>query len=133
MYTLTIGLTLLAACSDASDNELSNQPEEAQETEAINNIETEESSEEMAPASEEDLEQSEAVSEFTDYPELSSQDIFNPEAFDTRLVTDNPGTRVFIFRDAEQQVYKTVYIKSNNRLKVIDLANNELLLNKIIN
>lgn len=131
MYILFTSGALLAACAGTTQDE--NEPNEVQETESVENMDGEASAEEMAPASDEEIEQADTVSESLDYEELAYQDVFNPEEYDARLITDNPGTRVFIFRDGEQQVYKTVYIKSDNRLKLIDIANNQLLLNEQIN
>lgn len=91
-----------------------------------------ENEEDMAHVSEGELEQSEKVAELEKYEELSSQDYFDPEAFQVHLITDNPGTRVFIFHDGEQLAYKTVFIKHENRLKVIDLVNDTLLMNGVI-
>ena len=133
IYTFTIGLALLSACSTPVENETTNETEESQEDETVETTEEMPTEDEMAPASDEEIEQAESISEFTDYPELVHQNVFNPEDYDAWLVTDNPGTRVFIFRDGEQQAYKTVFIKSDNRLKLIDIANNELLLNERIN
>ena len=132
VYTLFMSGALLLACATPTENE--NLPEESQETESAENIEEEEANAEaMTPATEDEIEQAESVSEFSNYEEIEYQDIFNPDEYEAHLITDNPGTRVFIFRDGEQQAYKTIYIKSENRLKLINIANNEMLLNEVIN
>lgn len=150
MSTL-LGVLFLTGCGDNPQEEPQDTeiPEETIEEPATDNDgETQEnieeptedtdeghetSEEDMAPASDEELEEGESVSDFTNYSELEMQDFFNPEEFDASLVTNNPGTRVFIFRDGDQQAYKTVFIKNNNRLKVIDIINDELLMNEQIN
>jgi len=104
-----------------------------EEQETLEEVDQGVDEEDMAPASNEEIENSESVLEFGNYEELSYQDFFNPEEYGARLITDNPGTRVFIFHDGEQQAYKTVFIKNDNRLKVIDINNNELLMNERMN
>lgn len=137
---------LLAACGNTNtdedltpDNEPSEQlddTENVEETEnnLTENDETDTADEEvneddMAGVSEEELEDTETVSDHENFEELAAQDYFEP----SRLITDNPGTRIFIFENEGQQAYKTIFIKKANRLKVIDLVNDELLMNEIIN
>ena len=128
--SILIGLTILSSCADTFEGN--------QEAESTTQVEesAEETTENKSSANEavidEELEQSESVSEFSSYEELSQQDFFEPENFEAHLVTDNPGNRIFIFRDGNQQAYKTVFIKDTHRLKVIDIANDELLMNERI-
>lgn len=88
--------------------------------------------EEMESATSEEIQLAETPDDYSSYPELAAQDIFQPSDFTGHLITDNPGTRVFIFKEGETQAYKTVFIKNNQRLKVIDLVNHELLMNEQI-
>lgn len=136
-------LALLTGCTTEVSEESTNVDQQsAAQTVTTNAATTEETSQkhseetnneaDLAPVSEEELENSEAVSSLENYEELSSQDYFNPEDFQAHLITDNPGTRVFIFHEGSEQAYKTVFIKDDKRLKVIDLVNNELLMNDII-
>ena len=90
------------------------------------------SDEDMASADDEELESAEKVSDHEEYEELSAQDFFNPDDYTSHLVVDNPGKRIFVFEDNGQQAYKTIYIKKANRLKIIDLKNDDLLMNEII-
>lgn len=85
--------------------------------------------EDLQPVSDEELDSADNVVDLTQYEEFSNQDVFVPENYDAYLITDNPGNRVFIFSDDNQQAFKTIFIKNDNRLKVIDLINNELLMN----
>lgn len=80
-----------------------------------------------------DLESAEKVSEYAEYEELDAQDIFNPSDYEGHLVTDNQGTRIFLFRDGDNQMYKTIFVKNNNRLKVIDLQADQMVFNEQIN
>lgn len=141
---------LLAACGNTNtdedltpDNEPSEQlddTENVEETEnnLTENDETDTADEEvneddMAGVSEEELEETETVSDHENYEELAAQGYFDPVEYNSRLITDNPGTRIFIFENEGQQAYKTIFVKRANRLKVIDLVNDELLMNEIIN
>ena len=125
--SILIGLTILSSCADTFEG-----GQEASSTTQVEETNEAVSDEDLSPASDEELEQSESVSEFSSYEELSQQDFFEPENFEAHLVTDNPGNRIFIFRDGNQQAYKTVFIKDTHRLKVIDIANDELLMNERI-
>ncbi|WP_159446046.1 hypothetical protein [Carnobacterium iners] len=48
--------------------------------------------------------------------------------YESRLLTDNQGTRVMLFSKNNEQLYKTVLVKNNNWLKVIDLKADNLVL-----
>jgi|SRR5699024_3177990 len=158
LFLATSMALVLAACGNTNtdeedltpENEQTEQTEDAENTEDTGNTEependdsdtadTENSSEDdvdeddMATVPEEELENTETVSDHENYEELSAQDYFDPAEYNSRLVTDNPGTRIFIFENEGKQAYKTIYIKKANRLKVIDLVNDELLMNEVIN
>ena len=48
--------------------------------------------------------------------------IGNLDSLTPEIETDNPNTRVILYADADgRKVYKSIYVKRNNRLKVIDL------------
>src|SRR5699024_937528 len=104
--------------------------DEAEDT--ADNQEEDMDEDDMEPASEEDLEEAEKVADYSQYEELQAQDVFNPTDYEGHLVTDNQGTRVFIFRSGDEQAYKTVFVKHDKRLKVIDLKQDQLVLNEII-
>ncbi|MFO8068464.1 MAG: hypothetical protein R6U02_00470 [Alkalibacterium sp.] len=131
LVILFLATTTLAACT--SDDEVG-------ETETLDPIEEEAAiedepgeavvtDEELAPISEEELEQAEAIDDLDQYAEFAEQDVFDPTGYDAYLITDNGTTRVILFQDGDEQVFKSIYIEEDNRLKIIDLRNNELLLN----
>ncbi|MEG0444086.1 MAG: hypothetical protein RR548_08870 [Carnobacterium sp.] len=94
---------------------------------------TESSSEEdkdMAPVSEEEAASAEMVTDISQYEELAYT--IDLSGYESRMLTDNQGTRVMLFSKDNEQVYKTVYVKNNNWLKVIDLKGDNLLLNEKI-
>ena len=152
---------VLAACgnTDSGDEDLTPDTDQTEDTESTEDTDTAEetededttesdenesdadseeasdedvSEEDMASADEEELESAEKVSDHEEYEELSAQDFFNPDDYTSHLVVDNPGKRIFVFEDNGQQAYKTIYIKKANRLKIIDLKNDDLLMNEII-
>lgn len=89
--------------------------------------------EDMAPVSEEDAANAETVTDISQYEELEyAKDTIDLSGYESRLLTDNQGTRVMLFSKDNEQVYKTVYVKNNNWLKVIDLKADNLLLNEKI-
>ncbi|MBM6615071.1 hypothetical protein JTF06_09255 [Desemzia sp. RIT804] len=123
MKLLLLALTLLmfAGCGD-------------EEFEAPGNNEVTTSSEiveeEFEQVPEEDYESADPI-QATDYPELSAiQEEIDLDTVEGHLVTDNPGTRVIIFVEDGQQAYKSIYIKSDNRLKLVDFKANELLIDE---
>lgn len=94
---------------------------------------TESASEEdkdMAPVSEEEAASAEMVTDISQYEELEYT--IDLSGYESRMLTDNQGTRVMLFSKDNEQVYKTVYVKNNNWLKVIDLKGDNLLLNEKI-
>ncbi|MET3575041.1 hypothetical protein ACFFIY_04705 [Bhargavaea ullalensis] len=54
------------------------------------------------------------------YEELAHvKDYFNPDDYEVRVASDNPGNRVLLFMDGEKPAYKTVYVKHQDLLKII--------------
>ena len=142
---LFIASFTLAACaaennSDSSEavesmetieSEVSSAPESVEASEHSSQ-ESETASEDLEGVTEEELANAESVSEYDSYEELVYQDIFNPEQYQGSILTDNQGKRIFLFSDGQNQIYKTIYIKHDNRLKIIDLQKDDLVYNKII-
>lgn len=131
LIALFVAATTLAACG-AEDETGETETLDPIEEEAAVEEEPDESvvtDEELAPASDEELEQAEQIDDLDQYEEFNEQDAFDPTDLDAYLITDNGNTRVVIFQDGDEQVFKSIYIQEDNRLKVIDLQNNELLLN----
>lgn len=131
MIVLFLAALTLAGCTDESD---------PGETEALDPIEEEaaveeepnESSvteDELAPVTDEEKSQGQSLDTIDDYEEFKSQDVFEPTDYDAHLVTDNTNTRVILFSEGEEQVYKSVFIKRDNRLKIIDLQKDQLIIN----
>lgn len=87
----------------------------------------------MASINEEELKNAEPATDISQYEELTyAQEKVDLSDYESRIVTDNPGTRVMLFLDGTKQVYKTVYVKHKQWLKVIDLQANNLVINESI-
>lgn len=92
-----------------------------------------EEDDDLAQISEEEVAKAEIVTDISQYEELVyAKDTIDLSVYESRLVTDNQGTRVMLFSKDNEQIYKTVYVKNNNWLKVIDLKGDKLLLNEKI-
>lgn len=131
---LLFSISLLGACNAGDTDEASEKTTLTQEEEAAVDDETQvteaaATEEEMAPVNDEDLEDAEMISDLSEYEEFEDQDTFDPSQLDAYLITDNPGTRVILFTDGDEQMFKSIYIKEDNRFKVVDLVENELLIN----
>lgn len=54
-------------------------------------------------------------------------------ALSTKLVTDSPNKRVLLFSNEQaEKSYKTIFIKEQKRLKIIDINKDKLIFNDII-
>lgn len=134
MIGLLFSISLLGACNAGDTDEANEETTLTQEEEAAGDDETQvteaaATEEEMAPVDDEDLEDAEMISDLSEYEEFENQNTFDPSQLDAYLITDNPGTRVVLFTDGDEQMFKSIYIKEDNRFKVVDLVENELLIN----
>lgn len=92
-----------------------------------------EDSEDMAPVSEEAAANAEEATDLSQYEELTyAKDKVDLSKYESRILNDNQGKRVMLFSDGNQQVYKTVYVKHKQWLKVIDLQANDVVINESI-
>lgn len=68
---------------------------------------------------------------FEEYQQIS--EIADLEGLNGIVETDNPGTRIIFFEDENgRKTLKSVFVKKENRLKVISLDNEGLLYNDIL-
>lgn len=129
---------MLAGCgtqNNASENETA-ESQKSQTSSALqesNKSEESSSSEELNQATEEELSDAEQVNSVMEYEEMETvQKEVNLNEYDAYLFTDNPGSRVVVFMEGNQQVYKTIFVKNNKQLKVVDLQENQLIVNQKI-
>ncbi|HJH01676.1 MAG TPA: hypothetical protein K8W25_05340 [Aerococcus urinaeequi] len=125
-YLLMIAIFTLTACSSNKDSNSISLSEEANTTQQKH-------SEYYESATDSEIQTADTPTDYSEYLELSSQDIFQPEDYTGYVITDNPGTRVFIFSQDGTKTYKVIFVKNEQRLKVIDLINNELIMDNSIN
>lgn len=117
-------LFLFAGCSAQEDT---GSVETVPSQEEINSESVEEDFESVP---EEELNDAEVI-EQSDYPEFNAlEEEIALETLESYLITDNPGTRVVVFVENGEQVYKSIYIKPENRLKLVDLKANELMIDE---
>lgn len=75
---------------------------------------------------------SSSLSEYEEYPYLDKE-IDNLDNYDPIVETDNPNKRVILYKaDNNEKKYKSIFIKRQNRLKIIQLDDNGEIFNKII-
>ncbi|GGP13221.1 hypothetical protein [Oceanobacillus neutriphilus] len=116
---LLIILLIISAC----------QPEENHEaTEAHpSDRSTEEVSEQSQDTSEEGNNDSEPAADEEAY-EYEEQKVIGQQIedgeYDVVVETDNNGSRVMFYEIDGEKYYKTIFVKNDNRLKIIDIRNN---------
>lgn len=71
----------------------------------------------------------------TDYPEMSYiADKIAVDQYDIDVETDNDGSRVLFFLADGEKKFKSVYVKENQHLKLLNISDGgEPLINKRIN
>ena len=149
---------LLAGCADDSADEPAVPEEDSTSSLEQNTVNTppEDNSEAEEQASEEDTDSEEPTSEEnSDATESNEEDASSNDSANSELAsfeeyskieevadvsnlkgiveTDNPGTRVILFEeDNGNKTLKSVFVKKENRLKVISLDDDGLLYNDIL-
>lgn len=123
LLILLLTLGLLAGCSTEQ------QTDSEQDSTAI--VSSEDAVEESV--SKEELNEAEVIDDLTEYPETTAiQETIDLTKLTGHIVSDNPGTRILIFTNEEKQVYKSILVKDEKQLKVIDLEQNEVLIDETV-
>src|SRR5699024_7444385 len=72
------------------------------------------------------------LAQYDEYNVVSSK-IKDIDSYPARVETHNPNTRVILFgEDNGQKDYKSIFVKRENRLKIIDLKKDNQIYNDII-
>ena len=128
-----------SSVKESSESEQSSIEDSSMDSSESASVESSESADDAddaddeAEVTEQDLIGAETVSEASDYPELKyAQEKVDFSGLKGYIVADNPNKRVIIFKDDQEQVYKTIFIKRNNYLKVVNLEGDGLVLNESI-
>lgn len=144
---ITIGVMFgLAACgtnndtNSAESNEVEDNLEVAEDEENTKEVDSEEIEHEESEQSndrnninsnnensdsetENNTEENSKIGEFEELEVIEEEvDISD---LNIEIETDNDNNRVILFKENNQPVYKTVYIKRDQRLKIIDIKYNE--------
>jgi len=98
--------------TESKESDQSNDGDNINSSNENSDSETESNTEENSEIRE--FEESEVIEEEVDVSDLNVE-----------IETDNDNNRVILFKENNKPVYKTVYIKRDQRLKIIDIKNNE--------
>ncbi|MBY0221261.1 hypothetical protein [Sporosarcina aquimarina] len=120
---------VLAACGNNEES----QPKEEEEI-AKDTIESEEESvtspdSEIAPEDEPENHSASSASDLSGYEESAVLGEHMPiDKLTSHVETDNPGKRIILFEnESGEKVYKSIFIKHDRFLKIIDLKDDQLL------
>lgn len=123
LLILLFMLGLLAGCSTEQ------QTNSEQDSTAI--VSSEDAVEESV--SKEELNEAEMIDDLTEYPETTAtQETIDLTELTGYVISDNPGTRILIFTNENKQVYKSIFVKDENHLKVVDLEQNDLVIDETV-
>lgn len=125
-------LTFVTACGDnkMEDNSVKKFPSpESTESETEDTNEETASDEEQPPDNEDTSNENQIVDEdkvsnidIIDFEEaLVIEDEVDVSGLDVDIQTDNRNNRVILFLDNNEPIYKTIYVKHKQRLKIIDI------------
>ena len=105
--------------------ETNNDTEETEEeAETENDTEENESNEDEAQQDDQNEEDKTTNSneEIADYEEANTiKEQIDIADMDVKVETDNPNKRILLFSDNDKVMYKTIYIKEKQRLKIINI------------
>lgn len=121
LFSISIIVGLAACSNDDTAEDTNSEDNETPEVEEQEEQETDVESDEIM---DEDTE--EQNPEMDDYEEASKiEEKVDLDGLEVEVETDNDNNRVLLFLDEGKEVYKTIYIKRDHRLKIIDIIDNE--------
>ncbi|WP_025786293.1 hypothetical protein [Sporosarcina sp. D27] len=123
---------MLAGCTSNEPAQEPDAPDENTNSLEENSVNTapEDNNEAEEQASETDAKNSELAT-YEEYSKIA--EVADVDGLKGIVESDNPGTRVILFEDESgQKKVKSVYVKKENRLKVISLDDDGLLYNDIL-
>lgn len=129
---------LLAGCGNNEPAQEPDAPDESTNSLEENSVNTppEDNNEAEEQASETEADSSSqseggALESYEEFNKIS--EVADIDGLNGIVETDNPGTRVILFEDESgKKTVKSVYVKKENRLKVISLDDDGLLYNDIL-
>lgn len=121
LFSISIIVGLAACSNDDTAEDTNSEDNETPEVEEQEEQATDVESDEIM---DEDTE--EQNPEMDDYEEASKiEEKVDLDGLEVEVETDNDNNRVLLFLDEGKEVYKTIYIKRDHRLKIIDIIDNE--------
>ncbi|MEI4769823.1 lipoprotein [Psychrobacillus sp. FJAT-51614] len=123
-----LGLALLAGCSEETVDTNEDNAVDTENVDVEENVTIEENAEKGANSTE-------VQSDIKSFPEfiMLAKNI-DLTKYIANVETDNEGTRVIFFENSEgHKEYKSIFVKNENRLKIIKLDDDGLIFNEIIN
>lgn len=121
LFSISIIVGLAACSNDDTAEDTTSEDNETPEVEEQEEQATDVESDEIM---DEDTE--EQNPEMDDYEEASKiEEKVDLDGLEVEVETDNDNNRVLLFLDEGKEVYKTIYIKRDHRLKIIDIIDNE--------
>lgn len=126
LVILSFCAMLLAACTSKDDQvQKTNNQDKGTVTESAEPESNQQVDIQQKPA------ENESQSDYKELPTVLDQ--IGSDEYKQIIETDNPNKRVILFEDDNhQKKFKSIFIKHDNRLKVIDLTKDQLIINEII-
>lgn len=123
LLVLLFTLFLLVGCSTEQENT----------TAPDTSVEVSKEDDEFDGVSEAELDSAEVIEELEDYPETTTiQETIDLTNLTGYVISDNPGTRILIFTNGDKQVYKSIFVKDEDRVKVVDMEQNDLVIDETV-
>ncbi|HLR38785.1 MAG TPA: hypothetical protein VK068_00160 [Jeotgalicoccus sp.] len=140
---LILSIFLLVACSDKNEtknendevnnknNETSSQSEEQVENEKQQDEKEDKESLEDDSNVEDTVTNNDDLEKFPEFDTIA--EYIELDTYQGLVETDNKGNRIIIFKDENgNSEYKSIFVKNDNRLKIVKFKDDGLLYNEII-
>ncbi len=136
LLILGLSVLLLAGCTEKNDP--AKDATNAEESEAVQSVEpenkqqqTEDNSTELPDKESDDNSAVENENNYMELPVVFEE--IGSDEFEQIVQTDNPNKRVIFLGDqTNNKKFKSIYIKHDKRLKIIDLTNDQLIFNEVL-
>lgn len=132
---ILLSILFLVACQDSNQPSSHPTPDPGHSTPEKEELETEStpSTPNETSLNLDETSPSENSKDWADLPEYTVITEIATENYQVNIETDNPNNRViFLENQSGEKLYKSIFIKNTNRLKIIDLKNDNLIYNQVI-
>lgn len=120
IFTLLITIVLLTFVTACNNNEVEDNDNNSSQMSPP--IESAESETEDTNSDEDNVSNIDII-DFEESPVIEKE--VDVSGLDVEIETDNRNNRVILFLDNKKPIYKTIYVKHDKRLKIIDIGKNE--------